>query len=71
MSALGNFVAGVTHEVNTPLGIAITTHSIMVDELKFLNERLSQDQLTLKDMNHFRHVTEDALSMQGENLLIR
>jgi len=68
MAALGNLVAGVTHEVNTPLGIAITTHSIMVDELKTLNDKISHEKLTLKNMNHYRHVTEDALLMQGENL---
>jgi len=69
MSALGNLVAGITHEVNTPLGIAITTHSIMADELKTLNDKIAHEQLSLKDMNHYRHVTEDALSMQGENLI--
>jgi len=68
MSALGNLVAGVTHEVNTPLGIAITTHSIMTDELKTLNDKIAHEQLTLKDMSHYRHVAADALSMQGENL---
>lgn len=68
MSSLGNLVAGVTHEVNTPLGIAITTHSIMADELKTLNDKITHEQLTLKDMSHYRHVAEDALSMQGENL---
>lgn len=68
MATLGNLVAGVTHEVNTPLGIAITTHSIMVDELAKLNDKISHEKLTLKDMSHYRRATEDALAMQGDNL---
>jgi len=68
MASLGDLVAGVTHEVNTPLGIAITTHSIMVDELKSLNNKITNKQLSLKEMSRYCHVTEDALLMQGENL---
>lgn len=68
MSALGNLVAGVSHEVNTPLGIAITTHSIMADEFKKLKDKLDSQSLSMKDMTNFRKTTDSALAMQGENL---
>lgn len=68
MSALGNLVAGVSHEVNTPLGIAITTHSIVADELKKLKSKLDSKSLSIKDMDNFRTTSETAIAMQGENL---
>ena len=68
MSALGNLVAGVSHEVNTPLGIAITTHSLMSDEFDKLKGKLDTQKLSMKDMEQFRNTLDSALNMQGENL---
>jgi two-component system NtrC family sensor kinase len=68
MAALGNLVAGVSHEVNTPLGIAITTHSIIEDEFKKLKAKLDSQSLSMKDMESFRTTSDSALAMLGDNL---
>lgn len=69
MAALGCLIAGISHEVSTPLGIAITTHSIINDEHKQLQEKISQQQLSMKDMEHYCHAVAHALEMQEGNLL--
>ncbi len=69
MAALGGLVAGIAHEVNTPLGIAITTHSIIVDEHKQLNKKITNEQLSMKDMVNYCQSVDTALMMQGDNLI--
>ena len=69
MASLGGLIAGITHEVNTPLGIAITTHSIIADEHRLLNSKIASEHLSMKDMQHYCHTVDDALAMQGENLI--
>ncbi len=69
MAALGNLVAGVSHEVNSPLGVAITLQSYMADELKNISESVSNKKLTIDHMNEFLSNMDHSLLMQERNLI--
>lgn len=46
MASLGQLVAGVAHEVNTPLGICVTSISAMSETVTHLKQGLESQQLT-------------------------
>ncbi|MBF0125755.1 MAG: HAMP domain-containing histidine kinase [Magnetococcales bacterium] len=45
MASLGRLVAGFSHEINTPIGIAITTISNIPELIRDLHQMLSQDEV--------------------------
>jgi signal transduction histidine kinase len=68
LAALGNLVAGVAHEVNTPLGVTITAQSIVEEKFKLLCQLLDTNSLTVEAMNDFRSTMTDTLPLMASNL---
>ncbi|MBC2713845.1 MAG: AAA family ATPase [Desulfobacteraceae bacterium] len=49
MAALGGLVAGVTHEISTPIGIGVTANSFLEEKLATLNKLYQSQSLSAED----------------------
>lgn len=53
LAALGGLVAGVAHEINTPLGVGVTAASHLQSETDRLIKRLGEAKMTRQDLSDF------------------
>ena len=53
LAALGGLVAGVAHEINTPLGIGVTASSFLEEKLKELSTKYENDELKRSELEKF------------------
>lgn len=68
LAGLGNTVAGVAHELNTPLGVALTGQSLIMEELEFLQESLhSEGTVSSEQEETFERILE-ASQLTHKNL---
>lgn len=68
MAALGNLVAGVAHEINTPVGIGVTAASHLVEETKRYEKLYHEGKLTRSDFNEFLLVSVETSNLVLSNL---
>ena len=68
LAALGGLVAGVAHEINTPLGVAVTAASLVADRLRDVQEAFDAGTLRRQDLQHGLGQAQEAARMTLGNL---
>lgn len=68
MAALGNLVAGVTHEINTPIGTSITVASTLADETTVFLEATQSGQMKRSVLNRYTEVARKSAQLINSNL---
>ena len=68
MASLGRLVAGVAHEINTPLSIAITANSLVLDDTREVKDKIGSASLSKSRMDSHIETVEKSLVMSESAL---
>ncbi|TCS35871.1 PAS domain-containing sensor histidine kinase [Reinekea marinisedimentorum] len=68
MASLGSLVSGFSHEVNTPIGIAVTAGSMIGDELKSLRNLYQNGEMARSNLESFFDKADEGVLMLIKNL---
>ncbi len=68
MAALGGLVAGIAHEINTPIGISVTAASLITDKIQELTESLQKGTLKRSELDKLMDTLEQSSKIVLSNL---
>ncbi len=68
MVALGNLVAGVSHEINTPIGIGVTAASFMDEKSREFQALFQENKMKRSDLDEYLKTVLETTGMIQTNL---
>ncbi len=68
MASLGQMVAGVAHEVNTPIGLGVTASTLMQDKLADIQKAFDEKKLTSSQLAKFLTESKENLGIIYRNM---
>ena len=68
LAALGNLVAGIAHEINTPVGIGVTSASHLQERNEHFQRLYEDNKLTKGDFERYMRITRDSSEIILTNL---
>ncbi|ASP47467.1 sensor histidine kinase [Cognaticolwellia beringensis] len=68
MASLGDMVAGVAHEVNTPIGLGVTASTLLADRLNEIKSAFEHKTLKSSQLKKFLHDSGENIAIIYRNL---
>jgi len=68
MASLGYMLNGVAHEINTPLGVCLTSSSFIKENSKEINNLIESNKMTLKDFKKYISNSSDLSNIIFDSL---
>lgn len=68
MASLGDMVAGVAHEVNTPIGLGVTASTLLADRLNEINQAFEDKTLKSSQLKKFLNEGQENIDIIYRNL---
>jgi signal transduction histidine kinase len=69
MASLGNLVAGIAHEINTPIGICVTAITNLHHQYKTLKNKIINETASDKHLDYFFEDVDEACTIIESNTL--
>jgi len=68
LAALGGLVAGVAHEINTPVGISVTAASNLTEETKIMAEKYKSNKISKADFKEYLSTANQSAKLILSNM---